>query len=252
MITPSVQVARADPLSATSLLPHDGGLAVVALVGNVLLFVLGARLTIQAIRTRRRAPRPRAALWEYFTITGTIGLLYGGLKTVGVVAGVNLVVLDGLLLAFVVAIAFTMREAYYNSIAAPTEADRLGTSYVRRLVELLFVSLVLVASLGPLFGDPAAVSTVTGVAALLAVLYGLLYQRRRIVGTATRGTLVDSLLRLTVPVLVFAAGAVLVGAFGPQWVELEILQALESVFVLLAAGSLLAVTIKLGSHVRGL
>lgn len=240
-----------DPVTTPTEFPAADGLLVVALIAAVLLTVVSLRIALLAVQIRGRGTSQQHSLWEYYIIAGTIAAIYGGLTAVGIVGGQRLIVLDGLLLGVVVAVALTMRAAYdTTSGGGPASATQLR---LRRGVELIFVLFVVAAAFGPAV-DADLATLLTAIAAVLAVGYGLTYQRRRVLESATRGTLVDSLLRLTVPVLVFAAGALVVGAVELAGVAIDasVTMALESVFVLLTASAMLSVTTKLGSHLRGL
>lgn len=247
----NVLVGIFDPVIAPTESPATDGLLVVALIAAVLLTVVGLRIALLALQIRGRGTSQQQSLWEYYIIAGTIAAIYGGLTAVGIVGGQRLIVLDGLLLGVVVAVALTMRAAYDTASGGGSVSTH--QLRLRRLIELLFVAAVVAAAFGPAVA-PDLATVLTAIAAVLAVGYGLLYQRRRVVGSATRGTLIDSLLRLTVPVLVFAASALVVGAVDVAGVALGegVILALESVFILLTASSLLSVTTKLGSHLRGL
>ena len=243
--------ALPDAITTPTEVPAEDGVMIVALVAAILLAVVCARLALLALWIRRHDHRQTTSLWEYYLIAGTIGAVYGGLTAVGIVAGHQLLVLDGLLLGVVVATAFTMRAAY--DVTTGADGGGEGLLSLQRTVELLFIGFVLVAAFGPLV-DVAVAAQSTAVAAVAAVGYGLTYQRRRIVGSATRGTPVDSLLRFTAPMLVFAGGALVVGAveFVGVAIDTSVTAALQSVFLLLTASTALSVTTKLATYRQGL
>lgn len=239
--------ATAQSLLQTSPAP-DVGTAVVGVVGASLLALLSLRLTFLAVRTRTSVARPQAALWEYFGFAGVVGVLYGGFALVELWADTILDFLNGLLLAFALLFALAMREAYFNATLANAELDRLGEYRVRRTLEIGFVALVLVVAVGPMLGATRLFTLLTAAAGAGVVSYGLYFQVRRSRTPATRGTLIDTLLRQTVPVLVFSGGALVAPALALGITSSTVATAVATVFVLVAAASLLTVTIKLSQH----
>lgn len=226
----------------------DVGTAVVTIVGAALLGGLSLRLAYLAVRTRNTVARPRAALWEYFGFAGVVGVLYATFVLLGLWIDVQLAFVDGLLLAFVLCFALAMREAYFNAALANAERDRLGEYRVRRSLEIAFVALVLVVSVGPLLGRPELFTILTAVAAVAVVSYGLYFQLRRSRRSGIRGTLIDTLLRQTVPVIVFAGGALVAPVLALGLASTTVTSAVAGVFVVVTASSLMTVTIKLHQH----
>lgn len=226
----------------------DVGTAVVTIVGASLLTVLSLRLAYLAIRTRTSVARPQAALWEYFGFAGAVGVLYGGFALVELWADARLPFLNGLLLAFTLCLALAMREAYFNGTLANAELDRLGEYRIRRSLEMGFVAIVLVVAVGPLIRESVAFTAITAGAGVGIVSYGLYYQIRRSRTPATRGTLIDTLLRQTVPVLVFAGGALVAPLLAFGVASSTVASAVAGVFVVVTAASLMTVTIKLSQH----
>ncbi|AGN00239.1 hypothetical protein L593_01430 [Salinarchaeum sp. Harcht-Bsk1] len=226
----------------------DVGTAVVSIVGAAMLTLLSLRLTFLAVRTRTSVARPQAALWEYFGFAGVVGVLYGSFTLLQHWLDVRLDFLNGLLLAFTVLFALAMREAYFNTTLANAELDRLGEYRLRRALEIGFVAIVLVISVGPLVRRSRIFTVLTAAAGFTVVGYGLYFQFRRSRTPATRGTLIDTLLRQTVPVLVFAGGALVAPALALGVASPTVASAVAAVFVVVTAASLMTVTIKLSQH----
>lgn len=227
---------------------EDPGTLVVVLAGAAMLGVLSIRLTYLALRTRRRVARPESALWEYFAFAGVVGILYGGLELLALWTETSRSPLDGVLLAFALLFALAMREGYYNAMLANAERDRIGQFRARRTVELAFVGAVVVATIGPLFPLGRYLLAGTATAAVLVVGYGLFFEFKRSRSRATRGTLIDSLLRQSVPVLVFAGGALVAPVLVLGGTEAVVARAISGVFVVVTAASLMTVTLKLSQH----
>jgi len=245
------QLSQADhtPTTALETSPApDVGTTVVSIVGATMLAVLSLRLVFLAVRTRTSVARPQAALWEYYGFAGVVGCVYGAVAVLQHWVGVRFRFLDGILLAFVLLFALAMREAFFNATLANAELDRIGEYRLRRAVEISFVSLVLVVAVGPLLRRSDFFTMLTAVAAVAVVGYGLSFHLRRTRTPATRGTLIDTLLRQTVPVLVFAGGALVAPALTFGLVSSTVASAVAAVFVVVTAASLMTVTIKLSQH----
>ena len=226
----------------------DVGTAVVTIVGAALFVVLGARLTYLALRTRSSVTTTEAAIWEYFAFAGLVATLYGGLVLTGLWTARTLPFLPGLLLAFALCFALAMREVYYNATLANAEVDRLGEFHLRRALEVGFVCLVVVVAIGPMLGAGRSGTILGALAGVAVVAYGLYFQHRRTKQVATRGTLLDSLVRHSVPVLVFAGAGIVTPSLALGTTSEQIARALAAVFVLATATSLLGVAIKLQQH----
>lgn len=226
----------------------DVGTATVTVVGAAMLAVLSLRLAFLAVLTRRRVARPQAAFWEYFAFAGVVGVLYGGLSLAELWAGTALPFLEGLLLAFALLFAFAMREGFFNATLSNAELDRLGEYRTRRGLEFGFVGVVVLVAVGPLVSPGPVFVAATAVTAVAVVGYGTYFQARRTAAHATRGTLIDTLLRQTVPVLVFAGGALVAPAMALGPLTPAVAEAVAAVFVVVTAASLMTVTIKLRQH----
>lgn len=235
-------------MSGSPVVQTAGEGAIVALIGYALLAVLSTRLAVLAIKTKRRGARPQSALWSYFTFAGIVGALAGALGLGELVLGGVFRVVDTILLAFVIMIALAMREAYYNATFSNAEIDRLGEFRTRRAIEIGFVVVVVVSAIGQLLGSSGVLTSLVGVTAVVVVGYGIYFHHRRTGEPATRGTLIDSLLRQTLPALVFGGGAVAMSLLRFVGVEPVIVETTANVFVVLTAGALMTVTIKLHQH----
>ncbi len=220
----------------------------IAIIGYALLAVLGARLSLLGIRARRHSGRPQATLWLYFTFVGVLGVLIGGVGVSEELLGLSWHLVEPLLFAFTLVIALTMREAYYNTAFSTQEGDRLGEFRLRRLVELGFVLVVPVTVLGAWITTSSVWSLLLGSGALGVAVYGVYYQRRRTGDLATRGTMIDTLLRQSVPALLFATGRILIQPFEAGLLGPVVVDVIGSVFLILIGASLLPVTVKLNQY----
>lgn len=226
----------------------DVGTAVVTVFGGGLLGLLGLRLAYLALRTRATVTEAQAALWEYFGYAGVLAVLYGGLVLAAHVGEHSLAVFDGLLLALGLCFALAMREAHYNATLSNAEVDRLGQFRIRRALEVGLVAAVVVTAVGPLLRPDPRFTLLSAAAGVGVVVYGLYFQLRRRSAGAARGTLIDTLVRESLPVLVFVGAALVTPALALGPVPEPVARALVPTFVLVAAVSLLPVTLKLAQH----
>lgn len=235
MTDPMTPVAATDPIG------------IVFLIGYVLLIALGARVTSLARGLRRGSPRSQSILWDYLTFAGVIALLTGAVGVVDVVV-IELGVIAALWLAIQLIVALAMREGYFNARRGDAETDRRDRLSGRGLLELLFVALIVVVAFGLLFEVGTWVLVLAAVTAVAIAGYGLYYQLRRTREATTRGTLIDTLLRHLSPVLVFAGGPVVALALGILPITEHVAVAVAATFVVLTAGLLIPVTVKLHQH----
>lgn len=244
--------------TATALDPET---AVVWLLGYALFVSLGGWIAVLAFRIRLQVPSAETILWEYFALVGSAGLLTGLLGLLRVAGGESARaaslsgVADALLLAFALLCALSMREAYFNTVLSNTERDRGSEHRRRRALEGGFVLAVLFVGIGSIVagitGTPLAVGGVTVVAVAVAVAvvcYGLYFHRKRTRLPATRGTVIDTLLRQLVPALSFAGGALAVPPLLERFVAPSVASAVTAVLVVMAATALVSVTIKVRQH----
>ncbi|MFW5918391.1 MAG: hypothetical protein ACOCR0_02795 [Haloferacaceae archaeon] len=226
------------------------GAVVVWLVGWSLLSVLCARVTILSLRTRSRVARGQGDFWTYFAYVGVAGVLCGGVGLIALVVGSTPAIegaLRGLLLTFTFLGALLVREAYYNRTLSNAERDRIGRYPARRAIEVGVIGAIALVGLGPFVTAVPLPDVVTAIAGGTVVVYGTYFQRKRARSPATRGTLIDTLLRQFVPVLAFAGGALVTPVFRPM-LGAVVTETLVGVFLVMTGTSLIIVTIKLHQH----
>lgn len=224
----------------------DGGVLTI-LIGYVLLVIVSARMGILSWRASRRAGRPQIGLWRYFLFVGLAGSITGFvglLELLTAMSGMTAV----LLLGVAVLLALTMREAYYTTTLSNTETERFGQFQFRQAGEILLVVVVPIAAIGVFVTNSPVITGAVAIAALIAIGYGVYFQQKRIREPATRGTLIDTLLRQSFPVLVFTGAAAVVPLFEQMEDGAAISYAATTAFVLLSVGFLLSISLKLSQH----
>ncbi|SEN79644.1 hypothetical protein SAMN05216388_100571 [Halorientalis persicus] len=245
----------------TSVFGQDAGLAFVFFIAFSLMFVLGVRFGLYAyLNGERTEIEAQSTLWNYLLLVGLTAALYGALGVVEAATAVTTAdaVLttpyrDGVLLAFLLTLALTMREINTNEALADAGRTAEDQPATRRSVEVGFGVLVTTSLfLSGIFGPTDVLTAVEGVAALVVAGYGLTYGRRQLTRSAVRGTLLDSLLRHLLPVVAFALLVLVVDLTLLVGLTVGVVRHIQVVFVIMTATTLMTATIKLRQNVAGL
>jgi hypothetical protein len=185
---------------------------------------------------------------RFFVAAGLLAVGFALLGLVEVLTIYSLPFKMALLLAHVFVLAVTLR-ALYRSVVPATGSEH---GLERRLTQAAVIG-VAVALLGlALVGRRPALLALVGLSALAFALSGFSYGRRGATEVKVQGTVVDTLLRHLLPVLLFAAIvpaldlAVLVG------LDRVVVLHIQVVFVIMAATTLMTATIKLRQNVASL
>ena len=231
----------------------DPSAAVVAFLGSVLVATSAVVFGYYALRNLRLSRlESQEPFWRYLALAGAAAAVYGLLGAAAVVVRSRALTAfgHGALLFCIVFLAFSMREVYYNSALAPPADEGVSLATLRR-VEAAFVVVIVVEWLVVLLIDQLGVALlVKGLGSVAFASYGVLFGEK--LEAMGRGTTLDTLRRHLLPVLVclgvlgLADLAVYVG------VESLVVEAFESVFVVLVAGFFLTATIRLQQNVEGL
>ncbi|MEZ3144194.1 hypothetical protein [Halobaculum sp. MBLA0143] len=228
------------------------GTELIWFVGFVLLAVLSAWMAFVARRIAGAAPESQSSLWGYYTFVGLAGLLVGavGAGRVSLSAPPTAVaaLVPTLLLGYAFGCALSMREAQYNAVFSNTELERFGDYPTRRGAEVGIVVGILGVGLPPLVIGPSLSAALTILLAPGIVVYGGYFFREHLRGTATQGTLVDTLVRHVLLTLVFVSAAAVSTALLLVSPETAVLDSLGATFLLLGTASLIAVVIKFRQH----
>lgn len=244
---------------ATTFVPLIGGAegtTLIWFVGFVLLSVLSLWLTYVAYRVSESSPASQDSLWSYYVLVGGVGLL------VGIIGSIRALVSDPpmafaallptLLVGYTFTCALAIREAQTNAVYSNTESERFGEYPTRRGAEAGIILGILGIGLPPLFFDVTASAVLSVLLAPVVVGYGGYYFQKHIRGSATHGTLIDTLLRHTILSLVFFS-LVIVGIGGLLLVpESVLLDSLGATFLVMGTTSLVAVVVKFRQHATGL
>ncbi|UPV76478.1 hypothetical protein M0R89_20160 (plasmid) [Halorussus limi] len=232
----------------------DASAAVVHFLGSVLVTAAAVFFGYYAVlNLRLNRLASQAPFWRYLALVGATAGLYGVLGVAETLVRSRALTAfgHGALLFCIVFLAFSMREVYYESALAPSPADQRFSLATLRRVEAGFVVVILVEWVAVLLIDQSLVAQfVKGVGSVAFAAYGAVFAEK--LEAMARGTALDTLRRHLIPVLVslgvlgFADLGVVVG------LDPVVVQAVESVFVVLVAGFLVTATIRLQQNVEGL
>lgn len=236
-------------------------LAFVFFIAFSLMVMLGSRFGMYAYWNKRSTDvASQAVLWEYLVFVGLSASVYGMLGAVEAATAVTdwtetvtTAYLDGVFLAFLLLLALTMREIYYNDALASADHDSNDEFSGRSVLEMGFTLLVTATVFaGGITGESTALNTVEGVGALVIVTYGLVFARRQLYRSSVRGTMIDSLLRHLLPVFTFGLLVLAFDLILLAGLRVEVIRHVQVVFVIMTATALMTATIKLRQNVEGI
>jgi hypothetical protein len=229
--------------------PNNPNLTFIFFIALSLMATLGLRFSYYAFRNRQTSDLgSHDRLWDYLVASGLLAVGFAFLGLVEVLTVYSLPFKMALLLAHVFVLAVTLRALYRSVVPASGSEhglERRLTQTAVAGVAVAFVGLVVV-------GRRPALLALVGLSALSFALSGFSYGRRGTTEVKVQGTVVDTLLRHLLPVLLFAAIvpaldlAVLVG------LDRIVVLHIQVVFVIMTATTLMTATIKLRQNVASL
>jgi len=228
--------------------PNNPNLTFIFFIALTLLAVLGVRFSYYAYRNRRTSePGTGEGLWELLVLAGLGAVGFALLGLVELLTVFALPFKMGLLLAAVFVLTVALR-VLYRSVVPATAGD--GADSERGLMRAAVVGVVFVGL--ALVGRHPLLLGIMGLSALGFALSGGRYGRRGAAEARVQGTVVDTLLRHLLPVVLFAALvpaldlAVLVG------LDRIVVLHIQVVFVIMTATTLMTATIKLRQNLASL
>ena len=223
----------------------------VAFITYVLLTVIGLRFGLYAYWNGRATESDaQITLWGYLLFIGVAAILSGVVGILRIVlrvfGDVLLNLVGGFILVMVLCLVLALRAVYINSSGVSAPSDRLLIG--------VFVVAVAVSTLGMLALDSmrtpfAGLQGATGVA-LLA--YGYHFGSRQLANTRVQGTLLDTLLRHLLPVLLFGSMIPVSELAVVAGLDRAIVLHVQIVFVIMTATTLMTATIKLRQNLVGM
>ena len=162
-------------------------------------------------------------------------------------------VLVGGFATLLLVLALATREIHYVGAVAASERSRaVSLTDPRRALEAGFAGLAVgTVALGGFGGETPALQATEAAAAVAFAGYGLAFAGRYLRRVRTPGTMLDAVLRHLLPVLVFAALLVGVGAATLVGASDTVVGALRATVLVMTATALMAATIEVHGNVRG-
>lgn len=232
------------------LIANNPNLTFIFFIALVLLGVLGVRFSYYAhLNDRETDLVSQAELWRLLVAVGLTAALYAFLGIVAIVSSVATPFRQAVLLAHVLVLALAL-EALYRAAIPATEAAA-DSENVRRIA-LLGTGAVVVVFVGSFFvAATAAITAVEGLAALVLAATGAAAGRRGARASRVQGTVVDTLLRHLLPVLVFASLIPISELAVLATLDRAIVRHIQVVFIIMTATALMTATIKLRQNLAG-
>jgi len=227
--------------------PNNPNLTFIFFIALTLLSVLGLRFSYYAYRNRQESELvDEHRLWEALVVVGLFAVGFAVLGLVEIVTTYILPFKGAVLLGHVFVLAVTMRVLYRR--IAPAAA----TGYERPLTRaaVLAVATVLVGT--ALVGRHPALVALMGSSALAFAAAGFSFGRRGTVETRVQGTVIDTLLRHLLPVLLFAAMVPALDLAELVGLDRVVILHIQVVFVIMTATALMTATIKLRQNLATL
>jgi len=228
--------------------PNNPNLTFIFFIALTLLTVLSLRFSYYAYRNRQESELvDEHRLWEYLVVVGLFAVGFAVLGLVEILTTYILPFKGALLLGHVFVLAVTMR-VLYRSIA-PAAAS---TRYERPLTQAAILAVATVLLGTALVGRHPALLALMGASALAFATAGFSFGRRGAVETRVQGTVIDTLLRHLLPVLLFAAMVPALDLAELVGLDRVVILHIQVVFVIMTATALMTATIKLRQNLATL
>ncbi|WP_135302448.1 hypothetical protein [Haloarcula amylovorans] len=230
--------------------PNNPNLTFIFFIALSLLAALGLRFSFYAYCNRQAselvAERP---LWNALTLAGLFAVAYAVFGLVEVLTVFALPVKSALLLAHVFSLAVTMRVLYGRVVSVATTGEIRHERTTTRAAVLAIV--VVFVGMGLVGRHPLLVA-LSGSSALAFTVGGAAFGRRGTTETRVQGTVIDTLLRHLLPVLLFAALILAVDLAVLAGLDRVVVLHVQVVFVIMTATALMTATIKLRQNLATL
>lgn len=214
----------------------------------VLLSVLGLRFGYYARLNRTHTGLGAGtAIWNHLVYVGLLAAAYGGVVILEIVSTIRVPGKSGFVLALVLVLAFAIREIHRATGEGtdPSGPERMGRG--------IFVALVFVYMIGAIAGGPPRLlAGLEGIAAFAFLVYGATFYGESTASARLQGTVIDSLVRHLLPVLVFASLVNVTNLAFALGVDRQVVPHIQVVFVIMTATALMTATIKLRQNLAGL
>lgn len=239
------------------LVAGNPNLTFIFFIGLSLLAAIGFRFgTYAFLNMRATGLANQKPIWEYLIYVGAAATLYGVLGLLEIVSTFRAPAKQGVMLALLLFLSMSFRQIHVTastSTATPGSVPRVGLVPGRRAIEWglgLVVAAVVVGMV--LLGFDAFLIALEGVAAVAITAYGFWYNRRQTSQALVSGTMIDTLLRQLLPVLLFGGMVNVLDLVIVGGLNRAIVLHVRVVFVIVTATALMTATIKLRQNLASL
>lgn len=232
-------------------LAGNPNLTFIAFIAFFLLTTLGVRFALYAYWNGRVSDTTQTTLWGYLLLVGIVGTGYGlvGIGRITLAPDWLLELASGAALLFALVLALALREIDAASGGTATDSAPERASLT---VLLLGVVGILSAGLVAFPGRRQALAGLVGASGLFVLWYGYRFGQRQLDNARVRGTLLETLLRHLLPVLLFAALISIAELAVFAGLDRVIVLHVQVVLVIMTATTLMTSTIKLRQNLQGM
>lgn len=232
------------------LIGGNPNLTFIFFIALVLLGMLGLRFSFYAYRNDRAADLAgQRTLWRTLAFVGVTAVLFSVLALLEIVSSLATPYRRGVLLAHVFLLALVLQILGRDALPSGT-ADATGPG---RLFWIVGGVAVMAVTVGVTWNaEHATVVGLEGLSALGFATVGFAVGRRGTSASRVQGTVVDTLLRHLLPVLLFSSLVPIVELAVFAGIERVIVLHIQVVFIIMSATALMTATIKLRQNLAGL
>jgi hypothetical protein len=238
------------------LVAGNPNLTFIFFIGLSLLTVISSRFGLYAYWNMRASDLPtQRTMWEYLAYVGAAATLYGLLGLLEIVSTLFVPMKQAVMVGFVLLLAVSIRQIHVTVTASNpgTGTSERGLLPGTKAIEVGFVLMVVVLVLGmAVWGTHRLLVALEGVTTLAVTAYGLWYSGRQTSQTRVSGTMIDTLLRHLLPVLVFGALIPAIDLATLAGLDRVIVLHVRVVFLIVTATALMTATIKLKQNLASL
>ena len=220
-------------------------------------FVLEAMIAIRfgyyaALNRRAGEVRTQSTLWRMLVGVGLTGGIYAVLGILDVVTSLSTPYRNAILLAHVVLLAMALRTLYHQAVPVSDGGDQAARRTIDRRLWLVGAASILAVGAATIhFGSGPIVFGLETATSVVFVAVGVNAGVTATTESRVQGTVVDTLLRHLLPVLLFAAFVPMLTVATFAGLPLEVVLHVQVVFVIMAATALMTATIKLRQNLAG-
>ncbi|WP_302080687.1 hypothetical protein [Salinibaculum rarum] len=221
-------------------------------IALTILTVIGLRFAYYAYRNRTATSiGTQVPIWNHLLYAGALTTVFGVAGILEIVSSLQFPYKRVALLGATLWFAFAIRQIH----ATATSADGGGSRArpLERVARVAFVVVVVVlAALLVQSGQSTLTAAVESISAIAFLGYGVVFYQGQVSNTRLQGTMLDSLLRHLLPVLMFAALTSIVNLAIPFGLDRIVVLHVEVVFIIMTATALMTGTIKLRQNLASL